>query len=176
MSAYARRRVDRHIANCRELASVEGLQNAQNVLASSFCLQFEMALGFYVAEIAQYSRKKNIQPWPMNAALLDSLVQQIDSPDLRELQTLAREPESWLWRMLYRLASLRQLDSPAAIKGEFFRSDLAEIREPVAAGSNQLIASSSSATAVTFEAASLMLDLDAFESLVHRQRLGHEEY
>ena len=176
MSAQARRKVDRHLTNCRELAGVGDLadfrdpERAHNAIASSICLQFELALGFYLVEIARSSGKKNIQPWPLSVHVLDSLAQQMDSPDLRELQVTAHESESWLTRMLQRLSVLRQIESSAAIKGELFRSDVEDSKP------SQLIASLSSDATVSFDMNLLALDLEAFESLVGRQRLGHEEY
>ena len=71
---------------------------------------------------------------------------------------------------LQRLSVLRQIESSAAIKGELFRSDVEDSKP------SQLIASLSSDATVSFDMNLLALDLEAFESLVGRQRLGHEEY
>jgi hypothetical protein len=169
MSGYPRSKVNLHIANCRELAQLAQAGVAANALASSFCLQFELGLGFYLLEILQVLGKKSVKPWPLSKESLHALAGQYDSPDLKELSEISLEGESWLWRMLRRLEILRQVDSGRALRGEIFQSDLE-------APSNSLIASSGNYPEPGFDLSLMLRDLEGFESLVRRQRLGHEEY
>jgi len=169
MSGYARSKVNLHIANCRELAQLAQAGIAENALTSSFCLQFELGLGFYVLEILQVAGKKGVRPWPLSKESLNSLASQFDSPDLNELSEMSADGDSWLWRMLRRLEILRQVNSGRALKGEIFQSDLE-------APASALIASSGNYSEPGFDLSLMLKDLEGFESLVNRQRLGHEEY
>lgn len=169
MAGYARSKVNLHIANCRELAQLARPGTADNSVTSSFCLQFELGLGFYLLEILQVLGKKRVQIWPLGRESLNSLASQHDSPDLKELNEMSLDRESWLWRMLRRLEILRQVDSGRALKGEIFQSDIEAL-------SNSLIASSGNHPEPGFELSLMLAELEGFESLVRRQRLGHEEY
>lgn len=169
MSGHARSKVNLHIAYCRELAQLAQPGIADKAVANSFCLQFELGLGFYLLEILQVQRKKHVQIWPLSKESLNSLGSQYDSPDLKELSEMSLDRESWLWRMLRRLEMLRQVDSGRSLKGEIFQSDLE-------GPSSSLIASSGNYPEPGFELSLMLADLEGFESLVTRQRLGHEEY
>lgn len=169
MSGYARSKVNLHIAYCRELTQLARPGTADNAVASSFCLQFELGIGFYLLEILQVLGKKRVQIWPLSKESLNSLASQYDSPDLKELSEMSLDRESWLWRILRRLDILRQVDSARALKGEIFQSDLEAL-------SNSLIASSGNDPEPGFELRLMLAELEGFESLVRRQRLGHEEY
>lgn len=168
MSGHARSKVNLHLTNCRELGRMAEIHGADNSLASSVCLQFEMALGFYLVEIFRALGKKSFQLWPVSEESLNTLLRQFDGADLNELVGLAGAGDSWLNRMLRRLELLRQMDSPRAIKAEIFRSDLE--------APGLLIASSAGQVEPSFEMQAILADVEEFESLVNRQRLGHEEY
>lgn len=168
MSGHARSKVNLHLTNCRELGRMGEIHGADNAVASSICLQFEMALGFYLVEILRVLGKKSFQPWPVSAESLNTLLRQFDGADLNELGGLAGAGDSWLHRMLRRLELLRQTDSPRTIKAEIFRSDLD--------APGLLIASSAGQAEPSFEMQAILVDVEEFESLVTRQRLGHDEY
>jgi hypothetical protein len=167
MSGHARSKVNLHLANCHALAQAVGAIGV-NAVTSSLCLQIEMALGFYVREILQVAGRKGIQPWPLTAESLAALAHQFDSADLNELNEISQEKDSWIYSVLRRLEILRQADSVRAIKAEIFQSDLD--------APGLLIASSAGQREPSFDLAHIMADLDSFEALVRRQRLGHEEY
>lgn len=168
MSGHARSKVNLHLTNGRELGQMAKPHGANNAVASSVCLQFEMAFGFYILEILRVLGKKSFQPWPVSTESLSTLARQFDSADLKELEELARSDDSCIDRMLQRLELLRQVDSPRTIKAEIFRSDLD--------APNLLIASSLGHVEPCFDLQVILADLDEFASLVSRQRMGHEEY
>lgn len=170
MSGSARSRVDLHLANAYELIRLAGLHGDHMALASAICLQFEMALGFYLIELLQ-SGKNRISPWPVSDESLVLLARQFDVPDLKELSELALEETSWLSRMLKRLVSLRRCDANRPIRAEIFQSDLEEPDH-----SSRVIVSSRDESNPGMEIAVIARDVKAFESLLSRQRLGHEEY
>ena len=170
MSGSARSRVDLHIANAHELLRLTGVHGEHTALSSSVCLQFEMAMGFYLIELLQTGRNR-VSPWPVSEEALAALANQHDTQDLHELSALVQEDDSWLHRMLKRLAILRRCDANRAIKAEIFQSDFEE-----SANSSHLIISSRSEKSPGMDAKLISTDLKAFESLVNRQRLGHEEY
>lgn len=170
MSGSARGKVDLHLAYANELLSLTNIHDQQAALSSAACLQFEMAIGFYLMELSQTS-KNRISPWPVSQESLTELMHQNNTQDIHELGALAGEEDSWLNRMLNRLVIMRRCDATRLIKGEIFQSDLEET-----ANVPRLIASSSSETNPGMDAKLIAKDLKAFESLVSRQRLGHEEY
>lgn len=171
MSGSARGKVDSHLAYANELLRLANIHDQQAALSSSACLQFEMAIGFYLMELLQTS-KNRISPWPVSKESLTELMHQNNTQDIHELRALlVGEEDSWLNRMLNRLVIMRRCDATRMIKGEIFQSDLEE-----SANTPRLIASSRSEKNPGMDAKLIATDLKAFESLVSRQRLGHEEY
>jgi hypothetical protein len=170
MSGSARSKVDLHLANAYELIRLAGIHGDHAALTSAVCLHFELAFGFYLIELLQTGRN-SISPWPVGAESLSALVRQFDAPDLKELNDLAENDESWLYRMLRRLTVLRRCDINRSIKAEIFQSDLEE-QGP----STRVIVSSRDEKSPGMDTTPIATDLKAFESLLSRQRLGHEEY
>lgn len=170
MSGSARSKVDLHLANGHELIRLASVHGDHAALGSAVCLQFEMAFGFYLIELLQTGRN-HISPWPISEESLVVLAQQFDAPDLKELSVLAQDDESWLCRMLRRLVILRRCDTSRAIKAEIFQSDLEE-----SANATSVIVSSREERNPGMDTKLIAMDLKAFESLLSRQRLGHEEY
>lgn len=170
MSGSARSRVDLHLASCQELIKLAAAHGDHTAVASSLCLQFEMALGFYLIELVQ-SGKSKVQPWPVSQESLAELARQREIPDLQELAVLSQDEDSWLHRMLRRLALLREYDAARPIKAAIFQSDLEEPSKV-----DNLIISSRQAMKPAMDTKTIAVDLQALTSLVSRQRLGHEEY
>lgn len=169
MFGAARSKVDLHLANAYELIRLAGIHGDHTALTSAVCLQFEMAFGFYLIEILQAERSP-ITPWPVGEESLAVLVRQCDTPDLKELSALAEE-ESWLYRMLKRLAALRRCDDNRTLKADILQSDLEKPTRPTS-----VIVSSHDEKSPEMDVKLIAMDLSAFESLLSRQRLGHEEY
>lgn len=171
-SAVARSKVDLHLASGRELIRLTSIHGDHVALTSAAVLQFEMALGFYLLELAQFERTARASPWPISTQSLLAQANQSTSQDLVELSVLSQDDESWLHRMLTRMALLRRCDSTRTIKGEFFQSDLHE----TSSASSLIASSQEGGRSGMMDARGIAEDLDAFAALLVRQRLGHEEY
>lgn len=170
MSGAARSKANLHLANGRELIRLADLNGDHIALSSAICLQFEMSLGFYLIELLQ-TRRQRVFPWPISEESLAALARQFDAPDLQELAALAKDDESWLYRMLRRLALMRRYDVERTVKAEIFQSDLEGPSHPTS-----VIASSSEEKSPGMDTKLIAMDLTAYEALLHRHRLGHEEY
>jgi hypothetical protein len=169
MSGAARSKVDLHLANAYELVRLAGIHGDHSALSSAVCLQFEMAFGFYLLEILPAGRSP-ITPWPVGEESLSALVRQFDAPDLKELSALTKQ-DSWLYRMLKRLAALHTCADKRTLKADIFQSDLEKPTSFIS-----VIVSSRDEKSPEMDVKLIAMDLKAFESLLSRQRLEHEEY
>lgn len=170
MSGFLRRKVDQQLGFCSDLQQIACRPAEREALSLALCRQLEQVLCFYLLELAHVNGNRRwSHTWVLDAGLLLTASQTIPGADIQELLELSREPDSWLAILLDGLSSLRRVDESPQLKAELFQSDL-EISQPA------LIASFLTGSPRFPDWEELVQITYAIQSLVQRQRLGHEEY
>jgi hypothetical protein len=168
--AYLRRKVDQQIGFSNDLLKVAEVSESKDALCNALCLQLEQALCFYLLEVARASGNKRwSHGWTLDAKVLMGALESVPGADFQELVDLSQEPDSWLADLLGGLQSLRRTEEPQSLKAELFQSDFVETQP-------RLIGSSSAAFPLLPEWENLVRITEAMNSVIRRQRLGHEEY
>lgn len=171
MGASARSKVDQQLLICRELLSLLSSVKESFALLSSFCLQWERGICFYLQEVQlSAGRKPAHLRWTLDREYLVETALASQLTDLTELADLAQNEESWLSHLLMFLEVARETNPKGSLSAEIFLSDLATSSSP------QVIASSRNNDVPLLDLAGAENGLEQFQALVSRQRSGHEEY
>lgn len=170
-SPYARK-VDQQRLYVRH--TVDVIPSQGGVGAAAFVqagyLQLEMALRFYLLELAGKDTGGGVAEAPLDARLFSRLLEQAPSLELTEFVELSQVRASWLTMFAEQLAGLRQVEHSNNLRGDIFQL------EEQSYDANTIASRDVSHAPTPANHEDLQAALEAFERLVGRQRAVREEY